>query len=123
MYEIVRFEYIEACLFLQMPTRKVIKRKKTLNSEPSTCERFRKEGAMVLNRKLKMGMVGGGRDAFIGAVHRNAALMDGKVEFIAGALSSEPEKAKAVIKKAKIIKIIHVICFVSNIFSLSIIIF
>jgi predicted dehydrogenase len=50
---------------------------------------------MVLDRKLKMGMVGGGRDAFIGAVHRNAALMDGKVEFIAGALSSVPEKAKA----------------------------
>ena len=50
---------------------------------------------MELNRKLKMGMVGGGRDAFIGAVHRNAALMDGKVEFVAGALSSEPEKARA----------------------------
>ena len=41
---------------------------------------------MELDRKLKMGMVGGGRDAFIGAVHRSAALMDGKVEFIAGAL-------------------------------------
>ncbi len=50
---------------------------------------------MELDRKLKMGMVGGGRDAFIGAVHRKAALMDGKVEFIAGALSSNPEKAKA----------------------------
>jgi predicted dehydrogenase len=50
---------------------------------------------MELNRKLKMGMVGGGRDAFIGAVHRKAALMDGKIEFIAGALSSDPEKAKA----------------------------
>jgi predicted dehydrogenase len=50
---------------------------------------------MQLNRKLKMGMVGGGRDAFIGAVHRNAALMDGKVELIAGALSSDPDKAKA----------------------------
>jgi predicted dehydrogenase len=50
---------------------------------------------MGLNRKLLMGMVGGGRDAFIGAVHRNAALMDGKVEFIAGALSSDPDKAKA----------------------------
>jgi len=50
---------------------------------------------MGLNRKLKMGMVGGGRDAFIGAVHRSAALMDGKVEFAAGALSSDPEKAKS----------------------------
>ncbi len=42
-----------------------------------------------------MGMVGGGRDAFIGAVHRTAACMDGKVEFVAGALSSTPEKAIA----------------------------
>ena len=50
---------------------------------------------MELNRKLKMGMVGGGRDAFIGAVHRKAAVMDGKIDFIAGALSSDPEKAKA----------------------------
>ncbi len=47
------------------------------------------------DRKLKMGMVGGGRDAFIGAVHRAAALMDGNVEFVAGALSSNPEKAIA----------------------------
>ncbi|HEY3244857.1 MAG TPA: Gfo/Idh/MocA family oxidoreductase [Phycisphaerae bacterium] len=46
-------------------------------------------------RKLRMGMVGGGRDAFIGAVHRMAACLDGRVEFIAGALSSTPEKAKA----------------------------
>ena len=50
---------------------------------------------MGLNRKLRMGMVGGGNDAFIGAVHRSAALMDGQIEFIAGALSSNPEKAKA----------------------------
>jgi len=50
---------------------------------------------MGLDRQLRMGMVGGGRDAFIGAVHRSAALMDGKVNFVAGALSSDPEKAKA----------------------------
>jgi len=50
---------------------------------------------MEFNRKLKMGMVGGGQDAFIGAVHRSAAVMDGKVEFVAGALSSGPEKALA----------------------------
>ena len=49
---------------------------------------------MGLNRKLRMGMVGGGNDAFIGAVHRSAALMDGQIEFVAGALSSSPEKAK-----------------------------
>lgn len=44
---------------------------------------------------LKMGMVGGGRDAFIGMVHRTAACMDGHVRFTAGALSSSPEKALA----------------------------
>lgn len=42
-----------------------------------------------------MGMVGGGRDAFIGAVHRTAACLDNQVEFTAGALSSNPEKAIA----------------------------
>ncbi len=46
-------------------------------------------------KKLKMGMVGGGKDAFIGAVHRMAAALDGQIEFVAGALSSTPEKAKA----------------------------
>lgn len=45
--------------------------------------------------KLKYGMVGGGRDAFIGAVHRKAAALDGEMEFVAGALSSNPDKAKA----------------------------
>jgi predicted dehydrogenase len=44
-------------------------------------------------KKLKMGMVGGGSGALIGAVHRRAAVMDGEVEFVAGALSSTPEKA------------------------------
>lgn len=48
----------------------------------------------IFKRKLKMGMVGGGRDAFIGEVHRKAAIMDGKVEFVSGALSSTPEKAR-----------------------------
>lgn len=42
-----------------------------------------------------MGMVGGGSDAFIGAVHRSAALMDGQIEFVSGALSSAPEKARS----------------------------
>lgn len=50
----------------------------------------REVGAM---RKLKMGMVGGGRGAFIGAVHRKACALDGEIEFAAGALSSKPEKA------------------------------
>jgi predicted dehydrogenase len=41
-----------------------------------------------------MGMVGGGRGAFIGEVHRMAAALDGKIELIAGAFSSDPEKSK-----------------------------
>lgn len=47
-----------------------------------------------MNRKLRMGMVGGGKDAFIGAIHRHAAFMDGMVELTAGALSINPEIAK-----------------------------
>ncbi len=45
--------------------------------------------------KLRYGMVGGGRDAFIGAVHRMAAALDQQAEFVAGALSSSPEKSLA----------------------------
>jgi predicted dehydrogenase len=47
-----------------------------------------------MTRKLRMGMVGGGRGAFIGAVHRMAANLDGKIELIAGCFSSDPEKSK-----------------------------
>jgi predicted dehydrogenase len=46
------------------------------------------------NRKIRMGMIGGGKDAFIGAVHRIAANIDGQVEFCCGALSINPEVAK-----------------------------
>ncbi|WP_256354191.1 Gfo/Idh/MocA family protein [Variovorax sp. dw_308] len=46
-------------------------------------------------RKLRYAMVGGGRDAFIGAVHRHAIALDGQAEFVAGALSSTPDKARA----------------------------
>ena len=42
-----------------------------------------------------MGMVGGSLDAFIGAVHRRAAIMDGEIELVCGAFSSSPEKSKA----------------------------
>jgi predicted dehydrogenase len=42
---------------------------------------------MAMNRKLRMGMVGGGKDAFIGAIHRLAANMDGLIELVCGALS------------------------------------
>lgn len=47
-----------------------------------------------MNRKIRMGMVGGGRGAFIGAVHRMAANLDGKIELVAGCFSSDPEKSK-----------------------------
>lgn len=43
---------------------------------------------------IRLGMVGGGKDAFIGAVHRIAARMDGEFELVAGALSSTPERAR-----------------------------
>lgn len=48
-----------------------------------------------MNRKLRFGMIGGGRGAFIGAVHRIAAHMDGKAELVAGAFSSDPARSKA----------------------------
>lgn len=48
-----------------------------------------------MKRKLRMGMVGGGRGAFIGSVHRIAANMDGLIELVCGAFSSDPAKSKA----------------------------
>ncbi|MCI4648218.1 Gfo/Idh/MocA family oxidoreductase [Phaeodactylibacter sp.] len=48
-----------------------------------------------MSRKIRMGMVGGGRGAFIGAVHRMAATLDGEIELVCGAFSSDPEKSKA----------------------------
>ena len=45
-------------------------------------------------RKVRMGMVGGGRGAFIGAVHRMAAALDGQIELVCGAFSSSAEKSK-----------------------------
>ncbi len=48
-----------------------------------------------LGRRIRLGMVGGGNDAFIGGVHRIAARIDDKYELVAGALSSTPEKARA----------------------------
>nr|WP_315233745.1 Gfo/Idh/MocA family oxidoreductase [uncultured Albidiferax sp.] len=50
---------------------------------------------MNSSRKLRYAMVGGGRDAFIGAVHRKAAALDGQIELVAGALSANPDKARA----------------------------
>ena len=48
----------------------------------------------MMNRKLRMGMIGGGPGAFIGGVHRIAAGMDGEIELVCGAFSSDPEKSK-----------------------------
>ncbi len=47
-----------------------------------------------MKRKIRMGMVGGGRGAFIGAVHRMAAALDGEVELVCGAFSSNPERSR-----------------------------
>src|SRR6478752_8316680 len=44
-------------------------------------------------RRLRYAMIGGGKDAFIGAVHRHAIALDGLAELAAGALSSTPERA------------------------------
>src|SRR5207302_10146719 len=48
-----------------------------------------------LNRKLRMGLIGGGQGAFVGRVHATAAVMDNRAVLVAGALSSDPERAKA----------------------------
>ncbi len=47
-----------------------------------------------MNRKLRFGMIGGGRGAFIGALHRIAAIMDGRAELVAGAFSSDPGRSR-----------------------------
>ena len=47
-----------------------------------------------MQQKIRMGMIGGGKQAFIGAVHRMAANLDGLIELCCGALSSNPETAK-----------------------------
>lgn len=47
-----------------------------------------------MKRKLRMGMVGGGKDAFIGSVHRIAAFMDGLVELVCGSFSIDPQISK-----------------------------
>src|SRR5690349_21992731 len=48
-----------------------------------------------INRKLRMGLVGGGQGAFIGRVHATAAILDNRAALVAGALSSDAVKAKA----------------------------
>ena len=48
-----------------------------------------------MTRKLRYAMVGGGRGAFVGAIHRHAMALDGQYELVAGALSATPDKARA----------------------------
>src|SRR5260370_2054074 len=48
-----------------------------------------------LTRKLRMGLVGGGQGAFMGRVTATAAILDNRAALVAGALSSDPAKAKA----------------------------
>ena len=49
----------------------------------------------ALNRKLRMALCGGGQGSFIGRVHCTAAVLDNRAQLVAGALSSNPERAKA----------------------------
>jgi predicted dehydrogenase len=47
-----------------------------------------------MNRRLRLGMIGGGRGAFIGAVHRMAARLDDRYELVAGVFSSDPQRSR-----------------------------
>ena len=53
------------------------------------------ESSPEAGHRIRLGMVGGGHGAFIGAVHRFAARLDGEFELVAGALSSDPDRALA----------------------------
>src|SRR5215207_5231470 len=61
--------------------------------KPGANTRMSTNGAR--NRKLRMALVGGGQGAFIGRVHCTAAVLDNRAALVAGALSSDPERAKA----------------------------
>jgi predicted dehydrogenase len=54
-----------------------------------------KTGPAAGKRRIRLGMVGGGEGAFIGAVHRMAARLDDQYELVAGALASDPARARA----------------------------
>jgi len=56
--------------------------------------KVKRDSQMKLKRKLRMGLVGGGRGAFIGAVHRMAATLDGQIELVCGAFSSDPARSR-----------------------------
>ncbi len=48
----------------------------------------------MTDRKLRMGMIGGGPGSFIGAIHYKAAMLDGLIDLVCGAFSSDPDKSK-----------------------------
>ncbi len=60
---------------------------------------------MAARRRLRLGMVGGGQGAFIGGVHRIAARLDDHYEFVAGALASDPARAKASARRSASLRI------------------
>ena len=53
------------------------------------------DDVQIPNARIRLGMVGGGRDAFIGGVHRIASRIDDRFELVAGCFSSSPEKSQA----------------------------
>ena len=55
------------------------------------CAMFGASELHDMGTKLRMGMVGGGRDATIGVIHQMAARLDGKIDLVAGAFSSNAE--------------------------------
>ncbi len=55
---------------------------------------IRQNSSARVKRRLKAGMVGGGRDAFIGGIHRMAMRLDGEIDLVAGAFSSDPENSR-----------------------------
>src|SRR3954452_12974547 len=61
----------------------------------SSAPLFQHSISFPMSRKIRYGMIGGGRGAFIGGVHRIAASIDGQIELVCGAFSSTPEKSKA----------------------------
>jgi len=57
-------------------------------------QREAQAAASARTGRIRLGMVGGGRGAFIGAVHALAARMDNRFELIAGCLSSDPQRSR-----------------------------
>ncbi len=77
------------------PSFAIVTSERTRNREPTHKGDSRMGINAPLNRKLRMGLIGGGQGAFIGKVHSIAGTMDNRAALVAGALSSDPVKAKA----------------------------